>query len=196
MITIFNGCVALTVLQLKPVNKNMNTKTFIILVLTLTLFLSGYYLYQNGLLNNLFQKTSATKNESQVTNNKNSTQDTSDQITVYTLPEGDQAYTISHGKTVQGPKATNIVYSPLNIKTDSSQTITVTFPKGEAVNSAIVYITTDNQQDQKVTLAKSQGKEDEWTGTWTPTDTITKTYNARLYFVGPTGTYNNVMTFL
>lgn len=174
----------------------MNTKTFVISILTVTLFLSAYYLYQNGSINSLFKKVSVGKSDSQVTTDKNSPQAAPEQITVYTLPEGDQAYTISHGKTVQGPKATNIVYSPLNIKQNTPQNIAVTFPKGEVVNSAVVFVTTDNQQDQKVTLAKSQGKDGEWSGTWTPTDTITKTYNARLYFVGPTGTYNNIMTFL
>lgn len=174
----------------------MNTKTFIISVITIALFLSGYYLYQNNSLKNLFKKVSIDTNDSQVTTDKNSPQATPEQITTYTLPEGDQTYNISHGKTVQGPKASSIVYSPLNIKPNTSQTITVTFPKGEAVNSAIIFITTDNQQDQKVILVKPQNKEGEWTGTWTPTDTITKTYNARLYFVGPSGTYNNIMTFL
>lgn len=175
---------------------NMNTKKLIISILTVTLFLSGYYLYQNNSLKNLFKKVSIVTNDSQANTDKNSSQATLEQITTYTLPEGDQTYIISHGKTVQGPKATNIIYSPLNIKKDTPQTITVTFPKAESVNSVIVFITTDNQQDQKVTLAKSQGKDGEWSGTWTPTDTITKTYNARLYFVGPTGTYNNIMTFL
>lgn len=173
----------------------MSTKNFLILFTCVLTVLAGYYGYEVIKDKNKLDTKDQAVNTAQAAES-NSMPKIENLVNSYRLPEGDQTYTISHGKVVKGPKATKIAYSPLAIKSNTSQTITVIFPKGEVVSSAIVFITTDNQQDQKVTLVKSQSKEGVWAGTWTPTDTINKTYNARLYFVGPSGTYNNIMTFL
>lgn len=114
----------------------------------------------------------------------------------YKLPSGIQVYNMSHGEKVVGPRAEKISYDPLSIVAGQAQTITVTFPVKEQVSSAILFITTDNLEDQKLTLEKVPETPGLWAGTWSPTDTINSRYNVRLYFVGPTGTYNTVSTFL
>lgn len=115
--------------------------------------------------------------------------------TTYKLPAGEQTYNITHGDQVVGPRASKISYRPLPLTPGQSQTITVTFPATETVSSAVIFMGTDHLEKQKVTLKKSQDP-NVWVGSWTPSDTADTRDYARLYFVGPSGTYDNVMTFL
>lgn len=116
---------------------------------------------------------------------------------VYKLPEGEQSYSITHGKKTEGPKASGITFSPLSFKKGETQKITVYFPISENVSSAVIFFNTDNKEKQKVTLKKVEATGSEvWSGSWIPDDTIITKYSANLYFVGSAGTYNSVMNFL
>lgn len=115
----------------------------------------------------------------------------------YKLPIGEQIYEINHGELVEGPRAQRISYNPLAIEPGETQTITVSFPDTENVSSGVIFITTDNLENQKVTLKKTSDKTaNVWEGAWTPGDTIRKRYNIRLYFIGQSGTYNSLVNFI
>lgn len=175
----------------------MTLKKILILLLSI-FFLTGlYYIYlqkQNGNLNSFLTNTKEDTNETSLA----SMDDLKiiNEIDNYKLPEGEQVYNISHGEEVKGPKAEKISYNPLVITPGKDQTITITFPSSETVSSGVIFVTTDNLEKQKLTLKRVDQKSNTWSGTWTPSDTANKRFSATLYLLGPTGTYNNTMTFL
>lgn len=173
----------------------MNTKSFLISILVVSLIVLGYYGYQTT--------KEETKSPEEITQNNSKTQENNtvtpkveNLVTSYKLPEGEQVYNVSHGKEVVGPKAKQVSFSPLSINPGDKQTIKLVFPKDEQVSSGVIFVTTDNKENQKINLTKTDKNKDEWVGSWTVDDTISKRYNIRLYLVGPAGTYNNVMSFL
>ena len=113
----------------------------------------------------------------------------------YVLPEGDQRYNVSHGMETKGPKMSQIVYAPLSFKQGETQKIKIVFPEKEVVGSVVVFITTDNKENQKVSFTKDS-KTNTWTGEWIPEDTIKSRYSVKIIAVGSGGEYNNTMYFL
>lgn len=181
----------------------MTLKQLLIIILTAILIVGGYYTVK---LVEPHYKTFFSTQEKQLIVSENpqpadkegevNSLKIVNEVDSYRLPSGDQLYNISHGDEVEGPRAEKIEYSPLAFEPNKLQTITVTFPDKEEVSSGVIFITTDRLENQKVTLKKLDDSKNEWQGEWVPTDTINTRYNARLYFVGSSGTYSNVMNFL
>lgn len=168
----------------------MTLKTIPITLLTTLIILAGYYGYKKYIPTKDTSIPTTSDVDAIVTNPK-----IVNEFDNFKLPEGEQVYNITHGNEVKGPKASQISYKPLSIIRGKKQTITVTFPATEVVSSAIIFLTTDNLEDQKLVLEQVK-KTNTWSGSWIVTDTINKRYSARLFFVGPSGTYNIVSTFI
>lgn len=117
-------------------------------------------------------------------------------VSSYTLPKGTQVYSVSHGDSVKGPRMSQVTYSPLSIDLGDKQIIKISFPNDQVVSSGVLFITTDNLENQKVTLKKSDQADNSWSAEWVSNDTASRRYNVRIYIVGPNGTYDNTMTFL
>lgn len=171
----------------------MTTKTLIYSLLFISLVIGGFYFYANRLRN---QNNLSTSYENTIsTPQDNATNPTNDIVVTYSLPKGKQVYNVSHGKETKGPKMTTITYDPLTFKSGDKQTFSITLPKEEVVSSGVLFITTDNKENQKITLSKNT-QDNTWTGEWTTNDSIDKRYTVRIYLVGPSGTYDNTMYFL
>lgn len=158
----------------------------------------GYYFYKTYSFNRAPLSITITAPSNKTVNASDNTIKIINQVKDYHLPQGEQVFNISHGTEVVGPKAKNISYNPLAIEPNKPQTFTVTFPPTEVVSSGVIFVTTDNKENQRVSLKHlSTGTpENVWSGTWTPTDTINKRYSIRLYFVGQSGTYNSLVSFI
>lgn len=168
----------------------MTTKNFLISLLFIFLITGCFYLYTTKLKN-----TNPISLSDGATTEDNSFNLTSEVASNYVLPSGNQTYNVSHGKEVTGPKMSQIIFNPLSFGNGATQKIIMTFPEKEVVGSAVVFVTTDTMENQKITFTKDS-KTNTWTGEWKPTDTINKRYYVRIYLVGPSGTYDNTMYFL
>ncbi|OGD83312.1 hypothetical protein A2572_03575 [Candidatus Collierbacteria bacterium RIFOXYD1_FULL_40_9] len=169
----------------------MTTKTFITLSLTAIAFITIYYGHLKYLKNHSTNTISV-----DVDQYSNTTSD--DQLlssVKYNLPEGDQTYAVSHGKNTTGPKMSQIIFEPLAFKNNEKQKIKIIFPEKEVVGSVVVFITTDNKENQKVTFTKDS-KTNTWTGEWVTNDSVKSRYSAKIIAVGSSGEYNNIMYFL
>ena len=178
----------LTVQQHKHAN-NMSTKSFFILLVSVIIFLFGYYSYID------YSKKQANQNFKNKTFEVNSSDQKILNSELYKLPEGEQIYSISHGKDTPGPKASQIIYSPLSFKVGDKQKIILIFPEKEVVSAATLYLTTDTKTDQMLVLNKDL-KENFWFVEWTTNDTVKVRYIVKITVIGPSGEYNNVMKIL
>lgn len=166
----------------------MSTKSFLLSLISVAIFLSFYYTYSN-----YFSKKDKVINQTNsiTLNAKNSDKNE----VLYTLPKGEQIYSISHGKNVSGPKASQIIFNPLAYEIGQSQKVKIIFPESENVNSVVLYINTDNHENQKLILSKDP-KANTWTGEWIPSDTIKSRYSVKITATGLAGEYINTMNFL
>lgn len=168
----------------------MTTKNFTISLTLVLLIVFGYYVYANNLKTNITtEQTATTVDDTQPKANNLSVQ------TTYVLPAGEQTYNVSHGEEVAGPKMSQIVYSPLAFESGQDQKIKIVFPENEVVGSVVLFVNTDNKENQKVTL-KKESKTNTWVGDWTPEDSIKTRYSVKIVAVGTAGEYNNTMYFL
>lgn len=125
-----------------PSRKNLTRMVLAILLVGSVVINGGLYLYykqleaknQNGFGNIALVPS--------VTNTP--TPSPSPTPTPYPLPQGKQVYRLSHGKSVTGPKMTEVTVDPFDPKIGEKQTYTVKINHTSPVISATLELQTDN----------------------------------------------------